>query len=120
MLTKAASASTKPYYLMSTRSGVMNRKQIDGRRDAGLVVIGGTRQGLGALDRMGRWSLGLKPDHAGAARQPQLADALKIRRTINEFDAKRLLATYRIPITQEQRVTTAAEATTPARALRHP
>ena len=56
MLTKAASASEKPYYLMSTRSGVMNRKQIDGMRDAGLVVVGGTRQGLGALDRMGRWS----------------------------------------------------------------
>ena len=35
MLTKAASASTKPYYLLSTRSGVMNRKQVDahaGRR----------------------------------------------------------------------------------------
>ena len=35
MLAKAASASEKPYYLMSTRSGVMNRKQIDGMRDAG-------------------------------------------------------------------------------------
>src|ERR1700726_2485865 len=58
MLTKAAGASEKPYYLMSTRSGVMNRKQIDGMRDAGLVVIGGTRQGLGALDRIGRRSLG--------------------------------------------------------------
>ena len=119
MLTKAAAKSEKPYYLMSTRSGVMNRKQIDGMRDAGLVVIGGTRQGLGALDRIGRWSLGLKPARASATpSQTRLASA--DRRTINEFDAKRLLATYRIPITQEQRITTATEAMAAARALGYP
>ena len=121
MLTKAASTSEKPYYLMSTRSGVMNRKQIDGMRDAGLVVIGGTRQGLGALDRMGRWSLGLPPVRAGgAARQVQLADALNVRRTINEFDAKRLLSAYGIPVAQEQRVATEADALAAARALGYP
>src|SRR6202043_3070816 len=42
------------------------------------------------------------------------------RRTINEFDAKRLLAASRIPITQEQRVTTVPEATAAARALGYP
>jgi acyl-CoA synthetase (NDP forming) len=119
MLAKAASASEKPYYLMSTRSGVMNRKQIDGMRDAGLVVIGGTRQGLGALDRIGRWSTGLKPVRASAA-PPQTRLANQGRRTINEFDAKRLLATYGIPTAQEQRVTTAAEAAAAARALGYP
>ena len=119
MLAKAASASEKPYYLMSTRSGVMNRKQIDGMRDAGLVVIGGTRQGLGALDRIGRWSAGLKPVRASAA-PPQTRLANQGRRTINEFDAKRLLATYGIPIAQEQRVTTAAEATAAANAIGYP
>jgi acyl-CoA synthetase (NDP forming) len=119
MLAKAASASEKPYYLMSTRSGVMNRKQIDGMRDAGLVVIGGTRQGLGALDRIGRWSTGLKPVRASAA-PPQTRLANQGRSTINEFDAKRLLATYGIPTAQEQRVTTAAEAAAAARALGYP
>ena len=119
MLTKAAAASEKPYYLMSTRSGVMNRKQIDGMRDAGLVVIGGTRQGLGAIDRMGRWSAELRPVRASAA-PPQTRLANPGRRTINEFDAKRLLAPYGIPIAQEQRVTTAAEATAAARALGYP
>ena len=122
MLAKAASASKKPYYLMSTRSGVMNRKQIDGMRDAGLVVIGGTRQGLGALDRMGRWSLGLKPVHSSAAPpQTRPADALnRGRRTINEFDAKRLLSAYSIPVTLEQRVATEADALAAARALGYP
>jgi acyl-CoA synthetase (NDP forming) len=119
MLTKAACASEKPYYLMSTRSGVMNRKQIDGMRDAGLVVIGGTRQGLGALDRIGRWSLGLKPFRTSAPRHG-LADALKVRRTINEFDAKRLLSGYSIPVTQEQRVATEADAAAAARTLGYP
>ncbi|MGA8499900.1 MAG: acetate--CoA ligase family protein [Xanthobacteraceae bacterium] len=122
MLTKAASTSQKPYYLMSTRSGVMNRKQVDGMREAGLVVIGGTRQGLGALDRMGRWGLGLKPVRAsGASHQTRLAGELnQRRRAINEFDSKRLLATYGIPIAQEQRVTTASEAAAAAHALGYP
>jgi acetate---CoA ligase (ADP-forming) len=119
MLVKAASESEKPYYLMSTRSGVMNRKQIDGMRDAGLVVIGGTRQGLGALDRIGRWSTGLKPVRASAA-PPQTRLANQGRRTINEFDAKRLLAACGIPIAQEQLVTTTAEAAAAARALGYP
>jgi hypothetical protein len=120
MLAKAAGASEKPYYLMSTRSGVMNRKQIDGLRDAGLVVIGGTRAGLGALDRIGRWSLGLQPVRANAPRRGHIAEALKVRRTINEFDAKRLLSVYGIPVAQEQRVATEADALAAARALGYP
>jgi acyl-CoA synthetase (NDP forming) len=120
MLAKAAGTSSKPYYLMSTRSGVMNRKQIEGMRDAGLVVIGGTRQGLGALDRMGRWAMGLKPVRTSTA-QVRIADELKQgRRTINEFDAKRLLAAYGISVTREQRVATAAEAAIAAHALGYP
>ena len=48
MLTTAArqSQKQKPFYLLSTRAGVMNRKQVDAMRQEGLVVIGGTRQGL--------------------------------------------------------------------------
>jgi len=119
MLIKAASASTKPYYLFSTRSGVMNRKQVDAMREAGLVVIGGTRQGLCALDRVGRWSQVLKPLHKGTTSQVTLAEH-RNRHTINEFDAKRLLASYNIPTTREQRVETADRAAAAARALGYP
>jgi acyl-CoA synthetase (NDP forming) len=119
MLIKAASASTKPYYLFSTRSGVMNRKQVDAMREAGLVVIGGTRQGLCALDRVGRWSQGLKPLHKGTTLQVTLAEH-RNRHTINEFDAKRLLAAYKIPTTREQRVETADQAVAAACALGYP
>ena len=123
MLAKAAGASDKPHYLLSTRSGVMNRKQIEGMRDAGLVVVGGTRAGLGALDRIGRWSAGLSKVRVSAAAPPKirLTDELKGgRRTINEHDAKRLLAAYGIPVTREQRVSTAAEAVAAARTLGYP
>jgi len=122
MLTTAARASSKPHYLMSTRSGVMNRKQIDAMRKEGLVVIGGTRQGLAALDRMGRWAVPANPARPRLAKpQTPLADRLGGgRRTINEFDAKRMLAAYGIAVTREQRAATLAEATLAARALGYP
>jgi acyl-CoA synthetase (NDP forming) len=122
MLTAAAQKSAKPYYLLSTRSGVMNRKQVDAMREAGLVVIGGTRQGLAALDRMGRWAAAPKPlRRPGAKAELTLADPpFAGRRTINEFDAKRLLAAYGIPVARELRVATASEAAQAADKLAYP
>src|SRR5207249_2808774 len=61
MLADAAKGSSKPYYLMSSRPGVMNAQQAKALRDAGLVQIGGTRQGLGAIDRIARYMLPQKP-----------------------------------------------------------
>ena len=119
MLAKAAGASAKPYYLMSSRSGVMNRKQIDAMRQAGLVVIGGTRAGLGALDRIGRWTTGLQPIRQAAA-PVRAFDALQHRRTVNEHDAKRMLAAYRIPTAREYPAKTLPEAAQAARLLGYP
>lgn len=122
MLATAAQASAKPYYLLSTRSGVMNREQVDALRKHGLVVIGGTRQGLAALDRVGRWALERRPvRRGGLPPQARLSDArYRGRRTINEFDAKRLLANYGIPIARELRVETAAEAAKAAATIGYP
>jgi acyl-CoA synthetase (NDP forming) len=89
-------------------------------REAGLGVIGGTRQCLGALDRIGRWSVGLQPVRTSAPRHGRLADVMKIRRTINEFDAKRFLSAYGIPVTLEHRVATEADVLAAARALGYP
>src|SRR5262249_3799493 len=55
MLAAQAKGSRKPFYLMSTRAGVMNAAQATALRETGLVQIGGTRQGLAAIDRVGRW-----------------------------------------------------------------
>ena len=122
MLATAAGKSQKPYYLLSTRAGVMNRRQIDAMRQEGLVVIGGTRQGLAALDRMGRWAKGLQPERARSDKPTtQVAAEFKAgRRMINEFDAKRMLSAYGIAVTREARVTTAEEAAQAARKIGYP
>jgi acetate---CoA ligase (ADP-forming) len=124
MLAAAAAKSTKPYYLLSSRPGTMNTQQAKALRDEGLVQIGGTRQGLAALDRVGRYMTPLRPLRAAAgAAGPGLAELLAenpARRTINEFDAKRLLAAHGVRATREQCVTDLAEATAAARAIGFP
>jgi acyl-CoA synthetase (NDP forming) len=117
MLAEAAKTSSKPYYLLSSRAGVMNTAQAKAMREAGLVNIGGTRQGLAALDRVGRWMMGPQPVRkAGASARSELPR----RRTINEFDSKRLLTAYGVPITREHRVATLAEASKAAREIGFP
>jgi acyl-CoA synthetase (NDP forming) len=124
MLVDAAKDSHKPYYLMSSRPGVMNTRQAKALREAGLVQIGGTRQGLGAIDRIGRYMMAPQPLRTSAARpRSRLADlpaAKPGRRTINEYDAKRLLEEFGVPVTREQRVATIEQATRAARALGYP
>jgi acetate---CoA ligase (ADP-forming) len=124
MLAQASAASTKPYYLMSSRPGTMNAVQVKALREAGLVQIGGTRQGLGALDRVGRYMMEVPPPRTAAVRPAKtLADVLTAsprRQTINEFDAKTLLAAYGIPTVQERRVATLAEAAAAARQIGYP
>jgi acyl-CoA synthetase (NDP forming) len=51
---RAAAASNKPHYLLHTRPGVMNREQVAHLRKAGIAVVGGIREGLGAIDRLAR------------------------------------------------------------------
>jgi acyl-CoA synthetase (NDP forming) len=115
MLAEQAKDSQKPYYLLSTRSGVMNAAQAKALRECGLVQIGGTRQGLAALDRVGRWMTGRPKLRAASsgAREPLPAG----RATINELEAKRLLTAYGVPVAREQRVETADEARAAARAI---
>jgi acetate---CoA ligase (ADP-forming) len=124
MLAEAAKGSSKPYYLMSSRPGVMNIQQAKALREAGLVQIGGTRQGLGAIDRVGRYLTAAKPLRTSAhSTRPQLTELLAAkpgRRTINEYDAKRLLKECGVPVTREHRVTTVVEATRAAGELGYP
>src|SRR6516165_3029201 len=48
----AAANSSKPHYLLHTRPGLMNREQVAHLRKAGIAVVGGLREGLGAIDRL--------------------------------------------------------------------
>jgi acyl-CoA synthetase (NDP forming) len=51
---RAAAASSKPHYVLHTRPGLMNREQVAHLREAGIPVVGGLREGLGAIDRLAR------------------------------------------------------------------
>ena len=51
---RAAASSSKPHYLLHTRPGLMNREQVAHLREAGIAVVGGIREGLGAIDRLAR------------------------------------------------------------------
>jgi hypothetical protein len=52
---RAAAASDKPHYLMHMRSGFMERAHVSYLREAGIPVIAGIREGLGAVDKLARW-----------------------------------------------------------------
>jgi acyl-CoA synthetase (NDP forming) len=118
MLAEQAKGSRKPFYLLGTRAGVMNSVQAAALREAGLVQIGGTRQGLAALDRVGRWMIGRPPARVAPVRAQQSLPAR--RATINEFDAKRLLAAYGVPVAREQRVETLDQARAAAGQIGYP
>jgi acetate---CoA ligase (ADP-forming) len=124
MLAAAAEKSGKPYYLMSSRAGVMNVEQAKALREHGLVQIGGTRQGLGAIDKVGRYMTKRPPLRAPALHPPSMLKALLAadagRRVLNEFDAKRVLCAYGVPVVRECRAATLAEATARAREIGYP
>ncbi|MCK6451768.1 MAG: acetate--CoA ligase family protein [Alphaproteobacteria bacterium] len=119
----AAQASRKPHYLMNMRPGVMHRGQVNLLREHAFAMIGGSRQGLGAIDRLARY-LGPQPAKRAPAASPgpSVATCLQgaMRKTINEYDAKRLLAQHGIPVTREKLVASAAEATDAAREIGYP
>jgi acyl-CoA synthetase (NDP forming) len=71
---------------------------------------------------MGRWAKGLQPPRPRSAKpNAQVAEEFKPgRRTINEFDAKRMLAAYGLTVTREARVTTLSEAARAAQQIGYP
>jgi len=124
MLAAAAEKSGKPYYLMSSRAGVMNVEQAKALREHGLVQIGGTRQGLGAIDKVGRHMTKRPPLRAPALHRPSALKAMLAadagRRVLNELDAKRVLCAYGVPVVREYRAATLSEATARAHEIGYP
>jgi acyl-CoA synthetase (NDP forming) len=54
LLIRAAERSHKPHYLLQTRPGVMDRTLVAYLRARGIAVVGGIREGLGAIGRLAR------------------------------------------------------------------
>jgi acetate---CoA ligase (ADP-forming) len=118
VVAEASEKSTKPHFFMTMRPGIMHSDQLRILGQAGVPVIGGTRQGLGAIGRLAHWAQPLPK-----ARVHTLAPTRALQaapRTINEFDAKRVLAECGIPVTRETLVPSLARATEAATAIGYP
>ncbi len=123
MLVEGAKESTKPFYLMGTRPGIFRRDQHELLSAHGIALIGGTRQGLRAVDRLARQAVPLAPLRPPpATTMPTLATmpGARARRTIHEHDAKRLLARAGLPVVRETLCLTRAEAIAAADAIGYP
>jgi acyl-CoA synthetase (NDP forming) len=123
MLVEGAKTSAKPFYLMGTRPGIFRRDQHELLSAQGIALIGGTRQGLRAIDRLARQAAPRAPLRPPPARpMPSLATLAggRARRTIHEHDAKRLLALAGLPVVREHLCATREEAQDAAGALGYP
>src|SRR5262245_1055647 len=120
VLGETARQSDKPFYCLNLRAGMMRTDNLERLGGDGVVTLGGARQGLLALDRVGRYEL--RRHAARAAPAPPLGNpvARERRRVVNEFDAKRLLAPFGVPVVSEQLVHSAEEACTAAADLGWP
>jgi acyl-CoA synthetase (NDP forming) len=121
LVVEGSKTSTKPFYFMTTRSGVFRRDQLALLREYGITIVGGTRQGLGALDRLARWNTPL-PLRRTTVASGRVAAMLGRgpRSTIHEADAKRLLADIGVPVVREHQVTTLDDARAAAKTLGFP
>src|SRR5262245_8343229 len=119
---EGAQQSAKPFYLMTMRSGVFRRDVVAFLRDHGIAVIGGTRAGLGAVDRLARWSEPLaapRPSRGGGG-AIQSMQAGRARPTIHEHDAKRLLGAVGVSVVPERLGASLDDARDAAKAIGYP
>jgi acetate---CoA ligase (ADP-forming) len=121
-IVEGARQSAKPFYLMTMRSGVFRRDVVEFLRQHGIAAIGGTRAGLGAVDRLARWSEPPAPPRPsrGGGGAIKAAQAGRARPTIHEHDAKRLLAAVGTLVVREQLVTSLDGAHGAAKTIGYP
>jgi acyl-CoA synthetase (NDP forming) len=109
---------------MNTRPGLFRLEFADALRELGIAVIGGTRQGLGAIDRLGRWAMPLpaaRPEPPVTRRlAAMLAKSDGSRQSVNEADAKALLGAAGLPVVSERTAAGIDEVCQAADALGYP
>tara|TARA_Y100001934_G_scaffold282631_1_gene397321 strand:- start:13206 stop:15305 length:2100 start_codon:yes stop_codon:yes gene_type:complete len=108
MMTRAFEGRTLPFYLMSTRHGVLKTPQVDQMRSLGIAAITGMVQGLGAIGKVARWTTSAA--RAAPAIRSGSAPAWASRVSVHEHDAKRLLADYGFATTGERLAASADDA----------
>jgi acyl-CoA synthetase (NDP forming) len=103
VLADAADRSRKPHYMLGMRAGLLQREPVEFLRGHGVPVLGGARQGLAAIARLGK-ARPRPPRAAAAPAGPRLADTLRDvhrRPSIHEADAKRFFGAHGLPVTRE-------------------
>ena len=119
-LRESAEQSDKPHYQMTMRPGLRINEQIPLLAECGVPTLFGVRQGLQAIDRLSRWAAD-RPLRR-ASRQTFDANALDIagRKTVNEFDSKRLINQLGIRATEERIAATRDAAVAAADSIGYP
>jgi acyl-CoA synthetase (NDP forming) len=101
----------------------MRREQVRFLAEHGIATIGGTRQGLGAIDHLARWSVPPPPTRRAAGPGGDGVASLlggRTRTTIHEHDAKRLLAQHGLTVVREHLVRSVGDARKAAHDLGYP
>ena len=123
-LAQAAQQTPKPCYFMNTRPGLFRTEFADALRASGIPTIGGTRQGLGAVDRLARWSVprpAFLPEPRSTDGVAAYLDKRNRRRShINEVDSRKLLGEAGLPVIQERVAASRDEALNAARGVGYP
>ncbi len=119
LFAEASAKVDKPFYLLGMRSGVMKNASVELVRHSGAAVLTGARQGLSALHKVGEHHLRrqrlLLP--SPAVDNPLAGER---RSSINEYDSKRLLAKFGVPVPPEVLANSVDEALEGARRIGWP
>ncbi len=123
LLHEAESNSGKPHYQLTVRPTLRIAEQIRQFRELGIPSLFGISQGLGAIDRLARWvswqRRARKPEPAVAG--AELAEfKFTGRKTVNEYDSKRLMDRLGLRVTKERQVASLKEAADAAAEIGYP
>ncbi len=123
LLHEADRASAKPHYHLTVRPGLRITEQISRLTEYGIPSLFGIRAGLSAVDRLARWVIWQgkihQPDQAiGSTEHAEFGFA--DRKTINEYDSKRLMHRLGLCVTKERLVPSAEEAAQAASEIGYP
>ena len=129
MFADGARNSDKPHYVINSRAGVTGENEVLFFAEHGIPVLGGLRQGFGAITRIARSLAPVPPVVTRRGRPSEMLTALRNeaplgatgqRRTLNEFTSKRILSEWGIPVTRERLARTPDEVIAAARAIGYP
>ena len=97
----------KPVFVLHSRSGQHRREEVEQIHKIGIPIVGGFIEGLRAIDRVGKWGADRSSRYRKHRDIPALNERLSSdsnRKTINEYDAKKLLALAGLPVISERKV----------------